>query len=145
MNAPDVSPTYLRDAVSAMYAGMLVLDLVLKPNTIISLGGTGSTMLNFIMHMLRRGQVTELIRSTGVMHTNTAEDIWNGYHIPKGTIIIPNVAFMMRDPRIWGDDANDFKPERFLVEYNPRASALPDVESVPFGFGRRYASPPSYQ
>jgi hypothetical protein len=45
---------------------------------------------------------------------------------------------MMRDPRIWGDEADIFKPERFLPEYNPRVNELPDVESLPFGFGRRY-------
>jgi cytochrome P450 len=44
---------------------------------------------------------------------------------------------MTRDPRIWGDDADTFRPERFLIEYNPRADELPDVESFPFGFGRR--------
>jgi cytochrome P450 len=45
---------------------------------------------------------------------------------------------MMRDPRIWGNDADVFKPERFLAEYNPRVNELPDVESLTFGFGRRY-------
>jgi cytochrome P450 len=46
-------------------------------------------------------------------------------------------SFILRDPRLWGDDANDFKPERFLVESNPHAKELPDVGSLPFGFGRR--------
>jgi cytochrome P450 len=46
---------------------------------------------------------------------------------------------MLRDPRIWGDDADTFKPERFLAEHNPRLNELPDMESLPFGFGRRYA------
>jgi cytochrome P450 len=45
---------------------------------------------------------------------------------------------MLRDPRVWGDDANTFKPERFLAEYNPKLTELPDIESLPFGFGRRY-------
>jgi cytochrome P450 len=44
---------------------------------------------------------------------------------------------MMRDPRVWGDDAEEFKPERFLPEVNPRASELLDASTVPFGFGRR--------
>jgi cytochrome P450 len=45
--------------------------------------------------------------------------------------------FILRDPRLWGDDANEFRPERFLSEHNPRAKDLPDVESIGFGFGRR--------
>lgn len=41
---------------------------------------------------------------------------------------------MMIDPRLWGDDVKEFKPERFLA---PNASSLPDVEGMTFGFGRR--------
>ncbi|KAG8763183.1 hypothetical protein FRC15_008094, partial [Serendipita sp. 397] len=65
------------------------------------------------------------------------DDVWNGYFIPKGTLIIGNVGDILRDPRRWGEGAHVFKPERFLPEYNPRASELPNVESIVFGFGRR--------
>jgi hypothetical protein len=83
--------------------------------------------------------------------------VWNGYFIPKGSAIYFNIgfvfhfvprnesdldvssSFMMRDPRIWGEDAEFFKPERFLPEYNPKAGNLPDMGSLPFGFGLRYA------
>jgi hypothetical protein len=47
---------------------------------------------------------------------------------------------MLRDPRLWGDDANEFKPERFIAKYNAHAEQLPDVSSIPFGFGRRYVA-----
>ena len=40
----------------------------------------------------------------------------------------------MRDPRIWGEDSDEFKPERFLAADSDN---LPDMSSVPFGFGRR--------
>ncbi|KAG8815026.1 hypothetical protein FRC19_001322, partial [Serendipita sp. 401] len=70
-------------------------------------------------------------------HVNSTDDVWNGYFIPKGTLIIGNVGDILRDPRRWGEDAHVFKPERFLPEYNPRASELPNVESIVFGFGRR--------
>jgi len=81
--------------------------------------------------------------------------VWNGYFIPKGSAIYFNIGFvtppdalavcsrtrcarfMMRDPRIWGEDAECFKPERFLPEYNPNARNLPDMSSLPFGFGLR--------
>lgn len=45
-------------------------------------------------------------------------------------------SFMLRDPRVWGPDADTFRPERFLGE---EAKNLPDISSIPFGFGNRYA------
>lgn len=47
----------------------------------------------------------------------TTEDVKiNGYLIPKGTYIIPNLWANHRDSKHWGPDANEFKPERFLDE-----------------------------
>jgi cytochrome P450 len=41
---------------------------------------------------------------------------------------------MLRDPRIWGPDADTFRPERFIGDGSKN---LPDVSSVAFGFGKR--------
>lgn len=49
-------------------------------------------------------------------------------------------SFLLGDPRLWGEDAAQFNPERFLPEFNPRAKELLDVNSVVFGFGRRWVS-----
>ncbi|KAG8833049.1 hypothetical protein FRC17_000115 [Serendipita sp. 399] len=79
---------------------------------------------------------------TGVPHVNASDDVWKGVFLPKGTIIVPNISFMLRDPRLWGPDADEFKPERFLFsdlnsgDKQPQQQ-LPDVQSIPFGFGRR--------
>ncbi|CAG9811897.1 unnamed protein product [Chironomus riparius] len=45
-----------------------------------------------------------------------------GYLIPKGTVILISIFAMHRDKKIWGDDADAFKPERFFEELtNPHA------------------------
>ncbi|CAG8585722.1 14517_t:CDS:2, partial [Acaulospora colombiana] len=67
----------------------------------------------------------------GVPHVASQDDSWNGYFIPKGTMVNCNIG----DPRIWGDDADVFRPERFLEE---SAKDLPDISMIPFGFGKRY-------
>ncbi|PVF96176.1 cytochrome P450 [Serendipita vermifera] len=73
----------------------------------------------------------------GVPHVNTEPDVYEGYYIPKGCMIHCNIGCILRDPKIWGNDADSYNPERFLPEINPRATDLPDMSMVPFGFGKR--------
>ncbi|KIM24700.1 hypothetical protein M408DRAFT_331669 [Serendipita vermifera MAFF 305830] len=70
----------------------------------------------------------------GIPHVASEEDVWNGFYIPKGCLVHCNIGFMMRDPRIWGEDSELFKPDRFL---DPNAKDLPDPTNTTFGFGRR--------
>ncbi|KIM24701.1 hypothetical protein M408DRAFT_331670 [Serendipita vermifera MAFF 305830] len=70
----------------------------------------------------------------GIPHVVSEEDVWNGLYIPKGCILQCNIGFMMRDPRIWGEDSVLFKPDRFL---GPNSKDLPDPTTITFGFGRR--------
>jgi len=61
-----------------------------------------------------------------------------GYDIPKGTHVMVNAFAVGRDPAHWGDDAEEFRPERFesddaVVEYKQG----PHMEFIPFGAGRR--------
>ncbi|KAF8992407.1 cytochrome P450 [Cyathus striatus] len=63
----------------------------------------------------------------------TADDVYNGYYVPKGTIVIPNMWAMAHDESIY-PDPNKFKPERFFKE-NGQLNG--DISELPFGFGRR--------
>ncbi|KAF8990310.1 cytochrome P450 [Cyathus striatus] len=68
-----------------------------------------------------------------VPRSTTADDIYNGYYIPKGTIILPNMWAMAHDEGIY-PDPNEFKPERFFKE---NGQLNDDISDLPFGFGRR--------
>jgi len=57
----------------------------------------------------------------------------NGFLCPKGVFIVGVSWCMGRNPKIWGDDALHFRPERWLeMKGNP-----PDHEFIAFNSGRR--------
>ncbi|KAJ6577595.1 fatty acid hydroxylase [Mycena capillaripes] len=56
------------------------------------------------------------------------------YAIPKDTTIVILAWELHRDPAIWGDDAEEFRPERML---DGKFEALPPNAWQPFGFGAR--------
>lgn len=64
----------------------------------------------------------------GVPHSNLREDVYNGYRIPKGSVIIPNVWSIHGDAAVYGDPEL-FRPERWLEK--------PQLPNASFGFGRR--------
>ncbi|KAF7586776.1 hypothetical protein BBP40_008346 [Aspergillus hancockii] len=66
-----------------------------------------------------------------IPHAATEDDIYEGYFIPKGSLIVANVWAFTHDPNVYHDPGT-FKPERFLSD-NPEA----DPHTVAFGFGRR--------
>ncbi|KAG8779401.1 hypothetical protein FRC16_003445, partial [Serendipita sp. 398] len=162
LNEPEVESEYLKDSTALMYMGgvdttgsallSLFANLLLYPrvqkriheelDSIVSPGHLPTANEIRSMEYLKATWDESLRHSppipTGVPHVNTGEaDIWKGYYIPKKTMVITNVGYMLRDKRLWGEDADEFKPERFLTKYNPNANKLPNVESMAFGFGRR--------
>ncbi|KAI0650117.1 cytochrome P450 [Trametes meyenii] len=74
------------------------------------------------------------IAPLGIPHRSTEDDIYNGYHIPKGSIVIANVWQMLHDPETYADPFT-FNPERFMA--GPGKTPETDPRTVAFGFGRR--------
>ncbi|KAH9987255.1 cytochrome P450 [Russula vinacea] len=76
----------------------------------------------------------------GIPHAATEEDWYEGMYIPKGTLCISNLWHCNHDRAVFGEDADEFRPERHLDEHG---ESLPGhVETyqaghVGFGFGRR--------
>lgn len=66
-----------------------------------------------------------------VPHTTDEEDEFRGYRIPKGSIVIPSIAWFSRDPSVYRNPET-FNPDRFLGP-NPE----PAPQTFNFGFGRR--------
>ncbi|KAJ6585111.1 cytochrome P450 [Mycena capillaripes] len=68
-----------------------------------------------------------------VPHAASEDDIYDGYFIPKGTIVISNIWAMSRDFSIY-PDPEKFNPERFL---NADGQLNANDNILSFGFGRR--------
>ncbi len=92
-----------------------------------------------------RAMVKELIRWRPVAplaapHRTMEDDWYEGMFIPKGTICIPNLWHMNRDPEIFGKNTDDFDPTRYLDASGgmaPGISELKNAGHFSFGFGSR--------
>ncbi|ESK95269.1 cytochrome p450 [Moniliophthora roreri MCA 2997] len=68
-----------------------------------------------------------------VAHTATEDNIYDGYYIPKGSMVFANIWAMTHNEQVY-EDPYQFKPERFLTT----ESELNDDSTIlAFGFGRR--------
>ena len=92
-----------------------------------------------------RAIIREVIRwrpavRLGPPHTTTEDDWYEGMFIPKGATCMANTWQCNRDQTIFGEDADDFKPERHLGdngELLPGPRETNQEGHVTFGFGRR--------
>jgi cytochrome P450 len=76
----------------------------------------------------------------GVSHIMSEDDWYEGMFIPKDAACIPNLWHCNRDRTVFGDDADEFKPERHLGvngELLPGPKETNQEGHVSFGFGRR--------
>ncbi|CAA7262451.1 unnamed protein product [Cyclocybe aegerita] len=84
-----------------------------------------------------RAIIAEIFRASpslplSIPHVVRQDDVYDGYFIPKGAVIMPNVWHMLHDPEVY-PDPHSFNPDRF----NGLDAAMEEVKDLVFGFGRR--------
>ncbi|KAJ2983404.1 hypothetical protein NQ176_g727 [Zarea fungicola] len=84
--------------------------------------------LPFVCAFIEESTRWRPLTMAGVPHATVQEDVYQGYRIPKGSIVIPNVWSIHMDASIYGDPER-FRPERWLDK--------PELPNASFGFGRR--------
>ena len=92
-----------------------------------------------------RAVVKEIIRwrpalALGVPHAAIDEDWYKGMYVPKGTLCMSNLWHCNHDRTIFGEDADEFRPERHLDEHGeslPGPVETNQAGHAGFGFGRR--------
>ncbi|XP_059161772.1 cytochrome P450 2G1-like [Physella acuta] len=90
--------------------------------------------LTYLNAFIKESQRLASVTPQGVTHTCPRDVIVRGYTIPKGTYISPNLDSVLHDPKIWGDDVMEFKPERFIDQDGKLKTP---EEFIPFSIGRR--------
>nr|BAL05080.1 cytochrome P450 [Phanerodontia chrysosporium] len=70
----------------------------------------------------------------GLPHRLIEDDIYEGYFIPKGSFVIPNIWHILHDPNHYPNPF-EFDPTRFLSDEG--RTPQPDPRDYCFGFGRR--------
>src|SRR6267154_207906 len=96
--------------------------------------------LPYIRAMVKEALRWRPVDPLGLPHLSTEDDWYNGMFIPKGSIMIANVWNLNRDPEIYGADAAQFNPGRFLNTKGEVTSCAPETKEeghVTYGFGRR--------
>lgn len=58
-----------------------------------------------------------------------------GYKIPAGSHIALDIFNLHHNPSVWGEDGNEFKPERFSPE---NVDKMDPFAFLPFSAGQRY-------
>ncbi|KAJ7123122.1 putative monooxygenase [Mycena epipterygia] len=84
-----------------------------------------------------RSVMTEVLRwhpavPLGIPHALSKDDIYEGMHLPRGSLMIMNVWYMLHDPDRFSNP-EDFNPDR----YQSLDSEMDKVSNLVFGFGRR--------
>ncbi|KAI0331347.1 cytochrome P450 [Cubamyces sp. BRFM 1775] len=110
------------------------LDRVIGPDRLPEHADRAS--LPYVRALVKESLRWHNVGPLGIAHRCMQEDVYRGWRIPEGAIVLPNIWAMLHDPEVY-PEPDAFRPERFLAldgELNPD---VPDPSSMAFGYGRR--------
>ncbi|KAG2040709.1 cytochrome P450 [Suillus americanus] len=125
------------------------IDVVVGPDRLPSFADRDS--LPYTEALVKEVLRWNVVAPTAIPHRVADDDVHDGYRIPKGSLVIPNIwlallyfriryinqnerRFMLNDPRTYANPSQ-FNPERFLD--NNGKDPEPEPRTICFGFGRR--------
>ncbi|KAK2460236.1 hypothetical protein APHAL10511_007625 [Amanita phalloides] len=89
--------------------------------------------LSYIEALMRESMRWRLALPLAIPHMTVKDDVYKGFSIPKGTLVLPNGWALGRDESVYANP-EDFDPERFLL---PDGTLNDDRIDFAFGYGRR--------
>ncbi|KZP10610.1 cytochrome P450 [Athelia psychrophila] len=109
------------------------LDSVIGPNHLPSFADRDS--LPYISAIMKECLRWEVSLPFSIPHQSTEDDVYNGYHIPAGTLILPNSWAVFNDESVY-PDPRKFNPDRYLTEDGKLDPSVKDPDAA-WGYGRR--------
>ncbi|XP_069834621.1 cytochrome P450 2U1 [Dendropsophus ebraccatus] len=94
---------------------------------------TDKAQMPFTEATIMEVQRMTVVVPLSVPHMASENTVFQGYTIPKGSVVLANLWAVHRDPKVW-EKPNDFNPSRFLDEHG---QILKKEAFIPFGIGRR--------
>lgn len=76
----------------------------------------------------------QMVVALGVPHASTEDDVYRGFFIPKGSVLVANAWAVLHNPEVY-PDPDEFRPERFL-EKDGSFREDPAI-ALAFGAGKR--------
>ncbi|KAF5372144.1 hypothetical protein D9758_005118 [Tetrapyrgos nigripes] len=128
---------------AAQQAAQAELDAFLAPGELPSFRDEKS--LPYVNAIVKEVYRWKPVTPLAIPHLNTEEDVYKGYRIPAGSIIMPNVWAILYDESKY-PNPHIFDPTRFLLkDTDPNTGAdkwsintsVQDPDVAIFGFGRR--------
>ncbi|KJA21835.1 hypothetical protein HYPSUDRAFT_140077 [Hypholoma sublateritium FD-334 SS-4] len=92
--------------------------------------------LPYMNALVKESMRWQSIIPLAVGHMATEDDEYNGYFIPKGTVVLGNGWAILHDPTVFKNPL-EYQPERYLTPEGELDPNVRDPETGQFGFGRR--------
>jgi len=91
--------------------------------------------LPYVNAIIKEMMRWQLVLPLGFAHMATEDDEYDGYFIPKGTVVVGAAWSILHNPEVF-EAPEEFRPERYLKDgqINPNVR---DPVVAAFGFGRR--------
>ncbi|KAJ8462540.1 hypothetical protein ONZ45_g17894 [Pleurotus djamor] len=132
----DTSPSALVNFIAAMVLfpevqtkAQAELDSVLSSNCLPTYDDQPSLLYT-------QSIIWKPVLPLGIAHLMMTDDVYNGYFLPKDSVLFPNVWAIFRDESIF-PKPDRFMPERFLTADGKINQKLTEIVEFGFGFGRR--------
>ncbi|XP_042557826.1 cytochrome P450 2U1 [Dipodomys spectabilis] len=94
---------------------------------------TDKTHMPYTEATIMEVQRLTVVVPLAIPHMTSEKTVLQGYTIPKGTMVLPNLWSIHRDPAIW-EKPDDFYPNRFLDD---QGQLIKKETFIPFGIGKR--------